>query len=180
MQILCKASIIELFHEDLVERGFYMKEIIVHDDGRISLKSIEKDFNTSNSSFSSLEEVHLKGSLFKDYLKGLSSEHFKAAIGELKGNYAAYQIAFLGKNIKVIKEEEKLEKIKKSIATIPKMKDRFIAITGKRLNPGDFFYGYVLLNGEIIDIAVNIKEAVEIDGLYQIIIDEDGTVGYNI
>ena len=54
-------------------------------------------------------------------------------------------------------------------------------VTGRKLEPGDFFFEKVLMNGEFVDLPVNVKKVVNgVGNLYQIITDEDGTWGYNI
>ncbi len=57
----------------------------------------------------------------------------------------------------------------------------FLVVTGRKLEPGDFFFEKVLMNGEFVDLPVNVKKVVNgVGNLYQIITDEDGTWGYNI
>ena len=53
--------------------------------------------------------------------------------------------------------------------------------TGRKLKPGDFCFEKILINGELVEMPINVKTVIKgVGNLYQIITDEDGTWGYNI
>ena len=61
----------------------------------------------------------------------------------------------------------------------------FVAFTGKKMQPGDFFFEKVLVDGQIIEMPINVERASTAAEqprtiLYQIIYDEDGSWGYNV
>ena len=57
----------------------------------------------------------------------------------------------------------------------------FVAFTGKKMQPGDFFFEKVLVDGQIIEMPINVERVIDgVYGLYQIIYDEDGSWGYNV
>lgn len=49
------------------------------------------------------------------------------------------------------------------------------------MQPGDFFFEKVLVDGQIIEMPINVERVIDgVYGLYQIIYDEDGSWGYNV
>lgn len=113
------------------------------------------------------------------------NQDFLVVSGRIRGDKATYELVISGGVPKLQRKKATVREKnvdKKEVAELQKFslqKGEFLILTGKKMKVGDFFYGTGLIDGEIIDFAVKVKNVKNMD-LYQKILDEDGNVGYNI
>lgn len=166
-----------------------MREIFVKNN-EIVYKENSNGREELSKSEPSLEHIQLDKDGLAKYLNEMYDRESKfiSLSAKICGNSATYDIIIekteeLSDTIPEISMVGEREEITSSInkTTIHIKEGVFVAITGRKLKPGDFFFEKVLINGEFVDLPVNVKKVINgIGNLYQIVTDEDGTWGYNI
>lgn len=169
-----------------------MREIVVK-NGEIFYKDeleVEPKEKISEPEMS-LRHIQVDKLGLEKYLKEIRSEDIKfiSLSGKIIGNSATYDILIeekhspseVGVNLEGLKVKKKLRKPAGIKAQLHMEEGVFLALTGKKMKPGDFFFGKVLLDGKVIELPINVERVIDgVHGLYQIIYDQDGSWGYNV
>lgn len=166
-----------------------MREIVVR-NGKVFYKD-ELEPEIISKPEMSLRHIQLDRKGLNDYLEKISGKDIQfismsAKIFGKKGTYdilieEAHSDSEIGGNLQGLNVKKKLREPTGIKATIHLEEGIFLALTGKKMNPGDFFFEKVLVDGQIIEMPINVERVIDgLHGLYQIIYDVDGDWGYNV
>lgn len=166
-----------------------MKEILVR-NGKVFYKD-ELEPETISKPEMSLRHVQLDRKGLNEYLEEISGKDLKfiSMSAKIFGKEGTYDILIeeaqlpskVGVNLEGLNVKKKLRESTGLKATIHLEEGVFLALTGKKMQPGDFFFEKVLLDRQIIEMPINVERVIDgLDGLYQIVIDRDGDWGYNV
>ena len=190
MNKLCKTSIIIIsYAKQLIRGGHTMREIVVR-NGKVFYKD-ELEPETISKPKISLRHIQLDRKGLNDYLEEISCKdiQFISMSAKIFGKKGTYDILIeephsnskIGANLEGLNVKKKLRESTGVKATIQLEEGVFLALTGKKMQPGDFFFEKVLLDRQIIEMPINVERVIDgVDGLYQIVIDKDGDWGYNV
>ena len=166
-----------------------MREIAVR-KGKVFYKD-ELEPETISKPKISLRYIQLDRKGLNDYLEEISCKdiQFISMSAKIFGKKGTYDILIeephsnseIGANLEGLNVKKKLRESTGVKATIQLEEGVFLALTGKKMQPGDFFFEKVLLDRQIIEMPINVERVIDgVDGLYQIVIDKDGDWGYNV
>ena len=162
-----------------------MKEIIVK-NGKVFFKDeLQQEKGEFPKPEMSLRHIQVDKQGLNDYLEDISNKDIKfiSMSAKIFGKEGIYDILIeeahsdseIGVNLKGLKVKKKLREPAGIKASLHLEEGVFLALTGKKMQPGDFFFEKVLVDGQIIEIPINVERVIDgVDGLYQIIYDEDG------
>lgn len=165
-----------------------MREIVVK-NGKVFFKDeLQQEKGEFPKPEMSLRHIQVDKQGLNAYLEDISNKDIKfiSMSAKIFGKKGTYDILIeearldseIAVNLQGLNVKKKLSGIK---ATINLEEGVFIALTGKKMRPGDFFFETVLLDGQIIELPINVERVIDgVHGLYQIIYDEDGSWGYNV
>lgn len=167
-----------------------MREIVVKDNKVFYKDELEPEGKFSKPEMS-LRHIQLDKQGLNNYLQEMSSEDIKffSMSAKIFGKEGTYDILIeeaqlpskVGVNIERVNVKKKLRESAGIKAELHLEKGVFLALTGKKMQPGDFFFEKVLLDRQIIEMPINVERVIDgVDGLYQIVIDKDGDFGYNV
>lgn len=167
-----------------------MREIIVK-NGKVFFKDELEPEGKFSKPEMSLRHIQVDKQGLNAYLEDISNKDIKfismsAKIFGKKGTYdilieEAHSDSEIGVNLKGLNVKKKLHEPAGIKASLHLEEGVFLALTGKKMQPGDFFFEKVLLDGRIIELPINVERVIDgVYGLYQIIYDEDGNWGYNV
>ena len=158
-------------------------EIMYKDENKQEKKERKEIFKSQKGCLQ--HQVDRKG--LQTYLKTCEETRFISLTAKIQGKNAVYNIWLENEkqvpNVEVNQSNLKpRENISLSVKVHLCFEDGdFIALTGKKMKSGDFFFGKVYCDGEIVELPINVERVIEgVNDLYQIIIDRDGTWGYNV
>lgn len=167
-----------------------MREIVVKNNKVFYKDELEPEGKFSKPEMS-LRHIQVDRKGLNDYLEEIGGKDIKfismsAKIFGKEGTYdilieEAHSDSEIGVNLKGLKVKKKLREPMGIKAEIHIEEGVFLALTGKKMQPGDFFFEKVLVDGQIIEMPINVERVIDgVYGLYQIIYDEDGSWGYNV
>lgn len=168
-----------------------MREIVVK-NGKVFFKDeLQQEKGEFPKPEMSLRHIQVDKQGLMDYLNQISGKdvHFISMSAKIFGKKGTYDILIeearldseIAVNLQGLNVKKKLREPSGIKATINLEEGVFIALTGKKMRPGDFFFETVLLDGQIIELPINVERVIDgVHGLYQIIYDEDGSWGYNV
>lgn len=169
-----------------------MREIVVRNGKAFYKDEVQQvKGGFSNPANMSLRHIQVDKQGLMDYLNQISGKdvHFISMSAKIFGKKGTYDILIeearldseIAVNLQGLNVKKKLREPSGIKATINLEEGVFIALTGKKMRPGDFFFETVLLDGQIIELPINVERVIDgVHGLYQIIYDEDGSWGYNV
>lgn len=158
-----------------------MRENIIRSK-QVSETNSYRDISESQSV--SLKRIQLNKEELDQYLKQISSKDIKflSMSGKITGEKATYSI-LIEETISetTVERKRKIQQPIKVRADLHIEDGIFLALSGEKMQPGKFYFVKALLNGEVVELPINVKRVVEgLSGLYQIVTDEDGDWGYNV
>ena len=165
-----------------------MREIVVK-NGKVFFKDeLQQEKGEIPKPEMSLRHIQVDKQGLNDYLEDISNKDIKfiSMSAKIFGKEGIYDILIeeahsdseIGVNLEVRKKLREPVGIK---AELHIEEGVFVAFTGKKMQPGDFFFEKVLVDGQIIEMPINVERVIDgVYGLYQIIYDEDGSWGYNV
>ena len=164
-----------------------MREIVVR-NGKVFYKDELQQEGGRPKPEMSLRHIQLDKQGLDTYLHEMIGKDIKfiSLSAKIYGKNATYDILLKETQLpnKVtkpaeLKVEDKLNKTVENKAKFELEEGVFLAFTGTKMQPGDFFFEKVLLDGEVVELPINVVKVVDY-GLYQIIYDSDGSWGYNV
>ena len=165
-----------------------MREIVVR-NGKVFYKDeLQQEKGGIPKPEMSLRHIQVDKQGLNAYLEDISNKDIKfiSMSAKIFGKEGTYDILIeeaqlpskVGVNLEVRKKLREPVGIK---AELHIEEGVFVAFTGKKMQPGDFFFEKVLVDGQIIEMPINVERVIDgVYGLYQIIYDEDGSWGYNV
>lgn len=168
-----------------------MREIVVK-NGKVFFKDeLQQEKGEFPKPEMSLRHIQVDKQGLNAYLEDISNKDIKfiSMSAKIFGKKGTYDILIeearldseIAVNLQGLNVKKKLREPSGIKATINLEEGVFIALTGKKMRPGDFFFETVLLDGQIIELPINVERVIDgVHGLYQIIYDEDGSWGYNV
>lgn len=173
-----------------------MREIIVK-NGKVFFKDeLQQEKGELKGEFPkpemSLRHIQVDKQGLNAYLEEISNRDIKLKFismsAKIFGKEGTYDILIeeaihskVGVNLEGLNVRKKLREPVGIKAELHIEEGVFVAFTGKKMQPGDFFFEKVLVDGQIIEMPINVERVIDgVYGLYQIIYDEDGSWGYNV
>lgn len=168
-----------------------MREIVVK-NGKVFFKDeLQQEKGEFPKPEMSLRHIQVDKQGLNAYLEDISNKDIKfiSMSAKIFGKEGTYDILIeeaqlpskVGVNLEGLNVKRKLRESTGLKATIHLEEGVFLALTGKKMQPGDFFFEKVLLDRQIIEMPINVERVIDgVDGLYQIVIDRDGDWGYNV
>ncbi len=168
-----------------------MREIVVKDNKVFYKDELQQEKGEFPKPEMSLRHIQVDRKGLNDYLEEIGGKDIKfiSMSAKIFGKEGTYDILIeeansdseIGVNLKGLKVKKKLREPVGIKAEIHIEEGVFLALTGKKMQPGDFFFEKVLVDGQIIEMPINVERVIDgVYGLYQIIYDEDGSWGYNV
>ncbi len=167
-----------------------MREIVVK-NGKVSFKDeLQQEKGEIPKPEMSLRHIQVDKQGLNAYLEEISNRDIKfiSMSAKIFGKEGTYDILIeeaipskVGVNLEGLNVRKKLREPVGIKAELHIEEGVFVAFTGKKMQPGDFFFEKVLVDGQIIEMPINVERVIDgVYGLYQIIYDEDGSWGYNV
>ena len=167
-----------------------MREIVVK-NGKVSFKDeLQQEKGEIPKPEMSLRHIQVDKHGLNAYLEEISNRDIKfiSMSAKIFGKEGTYDILIeeaipskVGVNLEGLNVRKKLREPVGIKAELHIEEGVFVAFTGKKMQPGDFFFEKVLVDGQIIEMPINVERVIDgVYGLYQIIYDEDGSWGYNV
>ena len=166
-----------------------MREIVVK-NGKVFFKDELEPEGKFSKPEMSLRHIQVDKQGLNAYLEEISNRDIKfiSMSAKIFGKEGTYDILIeeaipskVGVNLEGLNVRKKLRESTGLKAIIHLEEGVFLALTGKKMQPGDFFFEKVLLDRQIIEMPINVERVIDgVYGLYQIIYDEDGSWGYNV
>jgi len=167
-----------------------MREIVVR-NGKVFYKDeLQQEKGEFPKPEMSLRHIQADKQGLNAYLEEISNRDIKfiSMSAKIFGKEGTYDILIeeaipskVGVNLEGLNVRKKLREPVGIKAELHIEEGVFVAFTGKKMQPGDFFFEKVLVDGQIIEMPINVERVIDgVDGLYQIIYDEDGSWGYNV
>ena len=169
-----------------------MREIVVK-NGKVFFKDeLQQEKGEFPKPEMSLRHIQVDKQGLNDYLEDISNRDIKLKFismsAKIFGKEGTYDILIeeaipskVGVNLEGLNVRKKLRESTGLKAIIHLEEGVFLALTGKKMQPGDFFFEKVLLDRQIIEMPINVERVIDgVDDLYQIVIDRDGDWGYNV
>ena len=167
-----------------------MREIVVK-NGKVFFKDeLQQEKGEIPKPEMSLRHIQVDKQGLNAYLEEISNRDIKfiSMSAKIFGKEGTYDILIeeaipskVGVNLEGLNVRKKLRESTGLKAIIHLEEGVFLALTGKKMQPGDFFFEKVLLDRQIIEMPINVERVIDgVYGLYQIIYDEDGSWGYNV
>lgn len=168
-----------------------MREIVVR-NGKVFYKDeLQQEKGEFPKPEMSLRHIQVDKQGLNAYLEEISNRDIKfiSMSAKIFGKEGTYDILIeqpqipskVGVNLEGLNVRKKLREPVGIKAELHIEEGVFVAFTGKKMQPGDFFFEKVLVDGQIIEMPINVERVIDgVDGLYQIIYDEDGSWGYNV
>ena len=166
-----------------------MREIVVK-NGKVFCKDELEPEGKFSKPEMSLRHIQVDKQGLNAYLEEISNRDIKfiSMSAKIFGKEGTYDILIeeaipskVGVNLEGLNVRKKLREPVGIKAELHIEEGVFVAFTGKKMQPGDFFFEKVLVDGQIIEMPINVERVIDgVYGLYQIIYDEDGSWGYNV
>ena len=166
-----------------------MREIVVK-NGKVFFKDELEPEGKFSKPEMSLRHIQVDKQGLNAYLEEISNRDIKfiSMSAKIFGKEGTYDILIeeaipskVGVNLEGLNVWKKLREPVGIKAELHIEEGVFVAFTGKKMQPGDFFFEKVLVDGQIIEMPINVERVIDgVYGLYQIIYDEDGSWGYNV
>lgn len=167
-----------------------MREIVVK-NGKVFFKDeLQQEKGGIPKPEMSLRHIQVDKQGLNAYLEEISNRDIKfiSMSAKIFGKEGTYDILIeeaipskVGVNLEGLNVRKKLREPVGIKAELHIEEGVFVAFTGKKMQPGDFFFEKVLVDGQIIEMPINVERVIDgVYGLYQIIYDEDGSWGYNV
>lgn len=166
-----------------------MREIVVK-NGKVFFKDELEPEGKFSKPEMSLRHIQVDKQGLNAYLEEISNRDIKfiSMSAKIFGKEGTYDILIeeaipskVGVNLEGLNVRKKLREPVGIKAELHIEEGVFVAFTGKKMQPGDFFFEKVLVDGQIIEMPINVERVIDgVYGLYQIIYDEDGSWGYNV
>ena len=167
-----------------------MREIVVK-NGKVFFKDeLQQEKGGIPKPEMSLRNIQVDKQGLNAYLEEISNRDIKfiSMSAKIFGKEGTYDILIeeaipskVGVNLEGLNVRKKLREPVGIKAELHIEEGVFVAFTGKKMQPGDFFFEKVLVDGQIIEMPINVERVIDgVYGLYQIIYDEDGSWGYNV
>lgn len=167
-----------------------MREIVVR-NGKVFYKDeLQQEKGGIPKPEMSLRHIQVDKQGLNAYLEEISNRDIKfiSMSAKIFGKEGTYDILIeeaipskVGVNLEGLNVRKKLREPVGIKAELHIEEGVFVAFTGKKMQPGDFFFEKVLVDGQIIEMPINVERVIDgVYGLYQIIYDEDGSWGYNV
>ncbi len=169
-----------------------MREIVVK-NGKVFFKDeLQQEKGGIPKPEMSLRHIQVDKQGLNAYLEEISNRDIKLKFismsAKIFGKEGTYDILIeeaipskVGVNLEGLNVRKKLREPVGIKAELHIEEGVFVAFTGKKMQPGDFFFEKVLVDGQIIEMPINVERVIDgVYGLYQIIYDEDGSWGYNV
>lgn len=163
-----------------------MREIVVKDNKVFYKDELQQEKGEFPKPEMSLRHIQVDRKGLNDYLEEIGGKDIKfiSMSAKIFGKESTYDILIeeansdseIGVKLKGLKVKKKLREPVGIKAEIHIEEGVFLALTGKKMQPGDFFFEKVLVDGQIIEMPINVERVIDgVYGLYQIIYDEDGS-----
>lgn len=167
-----------------------MREIVVRNDKVFYKDELQQEKGEFPKPEMSLRHIQVDKQGLNACLEEISNRDIKfiSMSAKIFGKEGTYDILIeeaipskVGVNLEGLNVRKKLREPVGIKAELHIEEGVFVAFTGKKMQPGDFFFEKVLVDGQIIEMPINVERVIDgVYGLYQIIYDEDGSWGYNV